>query len=110
MSEFGSELQTRSVVSVRARIGSALRYVAYTLYGLLGLVGFIMCCGIVAKAWGLLATFAAVFFCPVTFLAVPLYAGFAQGNWWPLIVNYGGTVVCALIYGVALLLGGWEDE
>lgn len=37
---------------------------------------------------------------PVTFLAAPLYAGFAWGNWFLLVLNYGGGITAAILIGV----------
>jgi len=38
---------------------------------------------------------------PVTFVAAPLYAGSAWGDWFPFVLNYGGGIVAAILIDIS---------
>ncbi|OGV71214.1 MAG: hypothetical protein A3K19_11780 [Lentisphaerae bacterium RIFOXYB12_FULL_65_16] len=78
-------------------IGGVLKMIGYVVWFGAGLWGFVLCLGVVCDAAGFWGLVAALILCPVTFLAAPLYAGFALGNWSPLILNYGGGIVAAVL-------------
>lgn len=79
-------------------LGKLIKGCGYIIFAISGLWGFFLCLAIITEAagfWGLVVSF---FVAPITFVAAPFYAGFAWGNWFPLILNYGGGIVaCALI-------------
>jgi hypothetical protein len=66
--------------------------------------GFVLCLGIISKAAGFWGLVAALFLGPITFVAAPLYAGFAWDNWFPLVLNYGGGIAAAVLLGIGSAL------
>ncbi len=72
----------------------------------LGLWAFIMQIGIVNDVVGFWGVVIGVAIFPVTFAAAPWYAGVAQGNWFPLILGYGGPFAGMLLYQLGSLIAG----
>ena len=63
-----------------------------------GGVTFFMCIKIIAEEWGIFAGVLGFLLAPVTCVVMPWYAGFALGNWIPLIICGGGLIsVIALL-------------
>ena len=62
---------------------------AIIIYVLGGLWGLIICLGIIHSKLGFIATLVAFFVLPATVYLAPLYAGFADGNWWLFVVSSG---------------------
>lgn len=71
-----------------------------------GIWGFFLCLGIISDAAGFWGIVAGLFLGPITFVAAPLYAGFEHGNWFPLILNYGGSLVAMALIGIGSLVSG----
>ncbi len=69
-----------------------------------GVIGFILCCSVIAREWGFGGVVLGIALAPVTFLAAPIYAGIAYGNWSLLILEYGGSFVAFILYTIAGLL------
>jgi len=88
--------------------GNLLKLSAFVIYFGLGVVAFVICCQIIAKAWGLLGLCLAFLFFPIAFFAAPFYAGFGHGNWLPLILCYAPIVPAILLYVLGAGLTG-ED-
>lgn len=82
-------------------IGNLLRGVGMFVLIIAGIWGFFLCLAIISHAAGFWGLLAAIFLGPVTFIAAPLYAGFEHGDWFPLALNYGGSLV-----GIALVAIG----
>ena len=101
-SEFADKTQKGS----GAKLAMLLK-VAGGLILILGIWGFFLCLGIafkiavafkIAGYWGIVL---AVIFGPVSFIAIPLYSGFALNDWYPLIFSFGGSFV-----GMGLISAG----
>ena len=81
-------------------IGAILKGLGYVAWVILGMWGFVLCLVIINHAagfWGIVVGFV-VF--PVTFLAAPWYAGITMGNWFPLLICYGGGIIGAILVGL----------
>lgn len=83
-------------------IGGIFKVIGMTIWVGTGLWGFFLCLAIISKAAGFWGIVAAIFLGPITFIAAPLYAGFAWDNWFPLVLNYGGAAVSFIV----IALGG----
>jgi len=81
-------------------MGLIFKVPAFIIYIVAGLWGFIICLGIVADALGFVGTVIAFVLFPVTFAAAPWYAALAYGNWFPLILVYGGGIGASVLYGI----------
>ena len=87
-------------------IGKFLSVVGMVGYWIVGLLGFVISLAIVHQVvgfWGFVIAFA-IF--PVTFVAAPWYALIAWGNPFPLILNYGGLLLCGLLNYLGEKLSG----
>jgi len=89
-------------------IGRFLQGLGVAVFAVTGLWGFFLCLDIVTKVAGFWGLVGAIFLTPVTFIAAPLYAGFAWHNWFPFILNYGGGIVGGALMGIGAKLGGDE--
>jgi len=78
-------------------------YVAWVIFGIWG---FLLDLAIVNQAAGFWGVVAGIFLLPVTFVAAPLYAGVAWGNWFPLFVGYGGGIAATILVGVGSAIAG----
>jgi hypothetical protein len=69
-----------------------------------GVWGMYLCLGVVFHNLGAFATVIAFFIFPGTLFFVPLYELFANSNWLPAAVSYGGATASFLLImaGVAL--------
>jgi hypothetical protein len=85
-------------------IGGFLKIMGYLVFAISGIWGFVLCLGIISKAAGFWGLVAALFLGPITFVAAPLYAGFAWDNWFPLVLNYGGGIAAAVLLGIGSAL------
>ena len=81
-------------------IGSLLKGTGFLVWAVAGIWGFFLCIGIIAHAAGFWGIVAAIFLGPITYIAAPLYAGFAHGDWFPLILNYGGGLLAMVLVAV----------
>ena len=86
--------------------GNLLTVVGWIVLIVSGLWGFSLCLAIIVKVAGFWGLVAALFLSPVTFAAAPLYAGFAWGDWFPLVLNYGGGIAALILIGIGEAMSG----
>lgn len=87
-----------------------LRDIAIALAIVISVSGLILCVAIASEKWSLYAGAAAILLWPATLVAVPWYAGIAEGDWLPLAVVYGGGAAALLLYrGGTAHTGNPED-
>jgi hypothetical protein len=91
-------------------LGKLFKALGYAVFGITGLWGLFLCLAIVDKVAGFWGIVVGLFIAPVTFLAAPFYAGFHYGNWFPLVLNYGGAFVSGglMLVGKALAREDWD--
>lgn len=85
-------------------LGGLLKGGGFILLLITGLWGFFLCLGIISKAAGFWGVVASLVLGPVTYVAAPLYAGFAWGDWFPLALNYGGGIGSMVLIGLGSAL------
>ena len=85
-------------------IGSLFKGAGMVTWVVSGIWGFFLCIGIISDAAGFWGIVGALFLGPITFVAAPLYAGFQHGNWFPLILNYGGSLVAMTLIFIGSLI------
>lgn len=91
---------------MRSGIGVLVKGAGYVALAISGIWGFLLNLAIIGQAagfWGFVAAFT-IF--PVTYIATPWYAGVALGNWFPLLVCYGGVIVAAILMAVGSAIAG----
>jgi len=59
--------------------------------------------------FGSLGVLLGIVLAPIVFVIAPWYAGLAHGFWWPLIREYGGLIVLALLFFLTEKLLGAPD-
>lgn len=87
-------------------LGNLIKVAGYIVFAVTGIWGFFLCLAIISKAAGFWGIVASLILGPVTFVAAPLYAGFAWDNWFPLVLNYGGGIAAMILIGIGSALGG----
>jgi len=86
-------------------MGIIFRIPGTLTYVLCGIWGALLCIGIVADHFGSLVAGLALLIAPATLVLVPFYEGFANGNWYLLLLVYGGGITAALLN----IIGGKID-
>ena len=91
-----------------ASLGKLIMVGGGIVFVITGFWGFFLCLVIISKAAGFWGIVAALFLGPVTFAAAPLYAGFAWGDWFPLLLNYGGAITATVLFVIGRAISGDE--
>jgi len=78
-------------------------YIAIAAFGLWGLVIELAIIEHVAGFWGMVVGFMIL---PLMLTVTPLYALIAWGNWFPLLIVYGGGIFAFTMIGVGGLIKG----
>jgi len=87
-------------------LGNLIRIAGYMVFIVCGLWGFFLCLGIIFKIYGYWGIVAGLFLTPVTFVGTPLYAGVKWGNWFPLFLNYGGSITAIVLTSIGNSIRG----
>jgi len=92
------------VISWPFKIAGAIGFAVFGLWGL------ILSTVIINEVAGFVGVVVGFLLLPVMYIAVPWYALAAQGNFLPLLVNYGGFLLVAILFGIAHLISGsyWD--
>ena len=102
------EYRKSAAISDRMRgvVGNGLRIIAFIMWALVGLAGFIIELWIVHDAAGFWGIVLGITLLPAVFLAAPWYALFAWGDWLPLVVVYGGGIGATVLFVVGSAVAG----
>lgn len=95
---------------MRSKLGKSVRFLGKACFWLFGLVGFLISLSIVQTAagfWGFVIAFAVA---PIAFAAAPWYALVAHGNFSPLMINYGGSLVSVLLFWTGSAIVGDKNR
>ena len=87
-------------------LGNLLTVLGWIVFIVSGFWGFSLCLAIIVKVAGFWGLVAALFLIPVTFAAAPLYSGFAWGDWFPFVLNYGGSIAALILIGIGGAMSG----
>ena len=90
----------------KSKLRIAVAYVGWAVWIVSGIWGFLLSLAVVNQAAGFWGVVIGFLFFPITFAAAPWYAVVAWGNWFPLIISYGGFGVGNLL----MVLGKIEDD
>gem|GEM_PF-2940058 len=93
--------------SPRARWGSLASYSSLLFAWLIA--SWIVDLLAVYLTFGSLGVLLGIVLAPIVFVIAPWYAGLAHGFWWPLIREYGGLIVLALLFFLTEKLLGAPD-
>jgi hypothetical protein len=81
---------------MKSAIGGIFTVVGWIGWIVLGIWGFLLDLSIISHAAGFWGVVIGFFVAPVTFIAAPWYAGIAWGNWFPVLICYGGGIVASI--------------
>ncbi|SRR5260370_11126980 len=79
-------------------MGAIFKVPAGIIYAIGGIWGLIVCLGIIADKFGTIGAVIAFFLAPIALYLAPWYAGFANGNWFPVLLIYGTSIGAAVLY------------
>jgi hypothetical protein len=79
---------------------------AFVVYLVCGLWGFAICFEIVRNGLGLFVALLSVLVAPAVLALAPFYAAFAQGDWEPLLLVYGGGIIATGLYAIGSAVDG----
>ncbi len=81
-------------------MGVIFKAPAFLIWSVSGFWGFFICFGIVQDALGTAVAVISLFFFPFLLVLAPWYAGLALGDWFPMVVTYGGGIAAFFLYGI----------
>lgn len=87
-------------------MGAIFKVPAMILYVLGGLWGLAVCLSIVSGKIGALGAIVAFFLLPITLYLAPWYAGFVEGNWFPVVLVYGSGLGAAVLMWIGSAIDG----
>jgi hypothetical protein len=85
-------------------MGSFFKICGMLIFWIAGIVGFILCLGVVANNLGFIGTVIAFMLFPVTILVAPWYEALANSNWFLVLLIYGGGIVSAIFGAIGSAL------
>ena len=85
---------------MRDIFGGIFKVLGYIVAVIFGLWGFIIELTILCQVAGFGGVVIGFMLFPVMFLAAPWYALVAWGNWFPLLIVYGGGILAAVLFGI----------
>jgi hypothetical protein len=87
-------------------MGYIFKIPAFIIYAIAGIWGFFICFGIVVDHTGFIGGVIAFGLAPVALAFAPWYEAIANGNWFPLILIYGGGIGASVLYWIGALIDG----
>ncbi len=91
---------------MRSTLGGSFKVLGGIGFAIFGLWGFIIELAIVNQAAGFWGVVIGIMLLLVTLVAAPWYALVALGNWFPLVIVYGGVIVAAALFGIGSVIAG----
>jgi hypothetical protein len=82
-------------------MSAILKVTSFLLFIFASLYGLILCFGIVQYVFGTFIAFLSIFLLPFLLGLAPWYALFANGDFIPLLVVYGGGIPAGILYMVS---------
>lgn len=87
-------------------MGNIFKIPAMIIYFIGGIWGLFICIGIVHDKLGFIGAVVSLFLLPFTLYLAPWYVAFADGNWHPVMVIYGTTVVAFVLAFIGTMIDG----
>jgi len=81
-------------------MGAIFKVPAMIIYFAGGLWGLVICLGIVSAKLGIIGLIVGLFIFPAVLYLAPWYAGFADGNWFPVMLIYGTTIASWILFAI----------
>ena len=87
-------------------MGMIFKAPAALLWIVCGVWGLFICFGIVKNAAGTVVAVISLFLAPALLGLAPWYAGLALGDWFPLLLTYGGGIVAYGLFAIGTAIDG----
>ena len=87
-------------------MGIIFKAPGYLIWLVCGLWGTFICFGIIQEAFGTILAVIGLFIFPALMGLAPFYAGFALGDWFPLMLVYGGSIGGLVLVGIGGAIDG----
>jgi len=85
-------------------MGAIFKVPALIIYFVGGIWGLIICLGIVSEHLGTIGVIVGMLIFPAVLYLAPWYAGFADGNWFPVMLIYGTTIAYVILHTIGSLI------
>lgn len=85
------------------KIGEVIKEIGYVVYFIFGLWGLLICFQLVKYVFGEQYAFLSLLIFPLTLFFTPWYVLYEWGDWFPLIIIYGGGIIGRVI----VYIGEW---
>lgn len=85
-------------------MGLIFKVPGYIIYLVAGIWGMFISLGIVVDNVGFIGGMIAFILFPFTLAFAPLYAALADGNWFPLILIYGGGICATVLIAIGMFI------
>ncbi len=96
----------RPLKAIRTGVAAPFLAAGCLIWGIAGIVGFIICLKIVYAVLGFWGIVLGLFLFPVFLLAAPWYALFAWSDPAPVILVYGCGILAWIVFGIGYLIKG----
>jgi len=87
-------------------MGMIFKAPAFLIWIVCGFWGLIICFGIVQKALGTIVAVISLVLAPALLGLAPWYSGFFLGEWFPLLLTYGGGIVAYILFAIGSAIDG----
>ena len=87
-------------------MGKIFKAPAFLIWLVCGLWGLSISFGIVQNALGTIVAVLSLLVAPALIALAPWYAGIALGDWFPLILVYGGTIAAYALFAIGGAIDG----
>ena len=87
-------------------MGKIFKGPGYLIFIICGIWGLFICFGIVQNITGTLFAFLSLFLFPLVATLAPLYEGVVNGNWFPLLLIYGGGILSMTLIAIGSKIDG----
>lgn len=94
------------LTAIRTSVAAPFLAAGCLIWGIAGIVGFIVCLNIVYVVLGFWGIVLGFFLFPLFLLAAPWYALFAWGNLIPVLLVYGCGILAWIVFGIGYLIKG----
>ena len=91
-------------------MGIVLKAPGFLIWFVCGIWGAFICFGIVQDALGTIVAVFGLFVFPALFSLAPIYAGIGLGDWFPLMLVYGGGIAGMVLFGIGAAIDGESDK
>ena len=87
-------------------MGTIFKAPAVLIWIVCGFWGLYICFAIVQNVLGTVVAVMSIFLAPALLSLAPWYSGFALGDWFPLLLTYGGGIGGSFLFAIGSAIDG----